>query len=690
MPDYDPGPQTPFSSSRPPTLHPSSSKPAWEVDSCYVPLLVQQPPQRQLSMAELATPRTIGSQVTATDRPRPSRPVPIASAPTVSTPGKTAMKSPQGVQPRPTSASATAAQPRPAAQTTPATQAEPEVKPAPPPSKARSTLGLMLILGIGASLGVGLKFGLALLKKSERPAGVAALLFVDRTGAPGTYSTVAAALAKAEPGDHVRVRMEVLEEALDLTRTDGAAQDVVIEADPDLGRPVVWRAPAGHAEAQPLVSIGDQPGLQLHGFKLDGQDRVGDLIVLSGACPGLTLEDLTLTGYTEAAVKMVACSGSDDRPVTLRRLRAAPTQASQTALSFEAGAHELSRRIQVADCRFEGPSPCGVAFHGPAEVAFEHNRFFGLADGVVYHKTDAAALTLTMAHNTFCDIEKAALRFETAPPLETSRVTLNSNLFARTRTLATIDDFRTEPSEVKAKWIRFDEPRVVEPTTHYRSFRKNFTVEGAPGEAMLSVAADAGYSVWVNGAKIGHGDFAATGGRVQAYDVSRFLKTGANAVAVQASSGGGPAGVLVQLTYTRADGTAAVVATDGSWRSSRSSATGWQKPGFDDSHWAAAKEEAAYGQGPASWRHVTWDVAVQERFGGRMSELFPSPTGNVRDLVSREGFPQLDATSLNFELPTDPSDDARFLRYLKASLLGLMPEPPGVPPLEKRREPGVR
>jgi hypothetical protein len=91
---------------------------------------------------------------------------------------------------------------------------------------------------------------------------------------------------------------------------------------------------------------------------------------------------------------------------------------------------------------------------------------------------------------------------------------------------------------------------------------------------------------------------------------------------------------------------------------------------------------AAPGEGPAEWRHLIWDAVVAEHYAGAASSLFPEPSGNVRDPAAEENFPSLRAVVLDFELPTDPADDARFLRYGRASLLGLAGMP-GVPPPEK-------
>jgi hypothetical protein len=188
---------------------------------------------------------------------------------------------------------------------------------------------------------------------------------------------------------------------------------------------------------------------------LDGEERLQSLVLLAGPCPGLTLEDLHLTGFRQTAVALRACPGTAERPVTLRRVRVAPARPAASALSFEARPDELNQHLHVSCCLFEGPFQAAVVLDGPAEeIVFTHNRIWKAADAFLYRKAAPAhPLGLELAGNTVCAAEKAGLHYETPPPAGRSRVVLTGNLFAHTGTLAQVDDSNAEPARTPAQWL---------------------------------------------------------------------------------------------------------------------------------------------------------------------------------------------------------------------------------------------
>jgi hypothetical protein len=554
-------------------------------------------------------------------------------------------------------------------------------------SRARQrTLRIASLLGVSVVIGICLRLGMGRMRSTAESPGFAVYV-VSRSGTPGTLSSIQEALFRARPGDHVQITDATWEESLHLAGEGGAGRGVVLEGIGE--RPVVWRTPHGHRDDQPLVYLSSVPGMHLRNFTLDGQDRVKDLVTVSGPCPGLTLEDLHLTGFSQAAIALNDCAGEANQPVTLQRLRAVPTRSAISALTFDGRPGEGNRFVRVQESRLEGPYTAAVTFAGPAtDVEFTRNRFFNSTDGLYYLRTTPpAALGLTIASNTFCNIAGVGLRFETSPPADGSRVVLSSNLFAHTGTLARVDDFFPRPLETHAAWIWVDDVRSgSDVPAEQRAFRKAFTIEETPlARGRLDLAVDAAFTVWLNGDRIGQGEFLPQLQRVQSFDVSRNLRPGRNVLAVQGTIKKRIAGVLAQLAYTSRGSMPVTVVSDASWRSFRSLPDGWQSPAFDDSDWPAAKVVSVAGQGPAEWRHLIWDGIVEEHYAGAASRLFPDPSGNVRDWSSEENFPSLRAVPLTFDLPIDAKDDAHFLRYSRASLLTLAGSP-GVAPPEKVSE----
>ncbi len=574
-------------------------------------------------------------------------------------------------------------------------------RPAPAAPRSQGPLWALRIAAIlvaGAVMGMCLRWTITRWRAAAAPAPQPApgptTLVVSQSGERGTFATVREALQRARPGDRVEVRADVWQEALELA--DGPGSGVRLEGRAPGGKPVVWRALPGHNEDRPLVQVAGVAGLHLSGFTFDGQERLKDLVSLSGPCPSLTLEDVTLRGFEQSAVTLHRCRGEEGRPVLLRRVRATPGRRATAALLLEGRADEPTQHVRVSGCRLEGPYQAAVLLSGPAaDLDFHGNRLFNATDGLLVRKgVTAHAVALTLAGNTFCDVEKVGVHFEETPA-DGSRVALTNNLFARTGTLARVGDFDPQPKDVAARWIWSAEPAGARTQGgEYRYFRKAFTVEGtAVSEAVLSVAGDASFTAWVNGERVGRAEFEfrtrAGGGefntltrRVHAFDVARLLRPGVNVVAVEASGRTASPGVLAQLTYACAGSAPATVASDATWRAGRQAPRGWEQPGWDDRRWPAARVVAAYGQGPAGWQGLVWDEVVRHHFGGRAAQLFPEPSGNFRDLKSQEGFPLLKAVAHHFELPTE-GDDAAFLRYPRSSPLTLVGSP-GVPPAEAR------
>ncbi|MCP4247397.1 MAG: hypothetical protein GY778_10155, partial [bacterium] len=130
----------------------------------------------------------------------------------------------------------------------------------------------------------------------------------------------------------------------------------------------------------------------------------------------------------------------------------------------------------------------------------------------------------------------------------------------------------------QAKWIWYPEghPAVDAPVgTCY--FRKTFSVEASQtiDSARLSITADNGFEVWVNGRPVGAGyDFR------QAYviDVTPLLKPGMNILAVSAENGGegpNPAGLIGALMIRFRDESAVRCCTDRTWEVSTTARGNW-------------------------------------------------------------------------------------------------------------------
>jgi eukaryotic-like serine/threonine-protein kinase len=148
----------------------------------------------------------------------------------------------------------------------------------------------------------------------DSPPALGKTLFVRQDGA---YRKISEALKDAQPGDHIRVGVNVQENVL----LEGKRfQSLTIESE-DSNRPVTWSFPTDAKGVAQILDIRNVEGVTVRGFVMDGGDRANEIVRLYGNCPGLKLDDLKLKGFKQYGIVVSNCAGTSDRPVTLSRLR---------------------------------------------------------------------------------------------------------------------------------------------------------------------------------------------------------------------------------------------------------------------------------------------------------------------------------------------------------------------------------
>jgi putative heme-binding domain-containing protein len=207
------------------------------------------------------------------------------------------------------------------------------------------------------------------------------------------------------------------------------------------------------------------------------------------------------------------------------------------------------------------------------------------------------------------------------------------------------------------QWIWFDEgdPLAGAPSEP-RYFRKRIELPKGIADARVSITADNGFTLFVNGDKVGSGDNWMS---LASFDVKKHLRAGRNVLAVEGRNDGGPAGLMVRLRYTVEGKTEKLdIVSDSSWKANKESPKGWTAPDFDDAKWPAACALGEVGKvGP--WGNPITGGGVaskppKERFtvpaGFRVVEVVKIPEADPRFslvnmcfdakgrlLVSREG-----------------------------------------------------
>ena len=530
---------------------------------------------------------------------------------------------------------------------------------------------------------------------SELPPLPAGALLVAAEGPAPRFATIAEALATLKPGEKklVVVRHPVLAEQLTLTGPKHA--NVTIES----GFPnnqVTWTAPA-NAPDKPLLELASVESVTVRGFKFDGNMRVSDAVRVSGRCPGLVIEDVQLVGFSRAGVSLSGAVGFEDRPVTLRKLRAVSNGTGGDGVLFDTG--EASNFVKVLDCRFEGALGAGVAVSGPAlNVEVRRNRFYRTRAGIHY-RAAAVPFAAQIRSNTFFEvatgIEFASIPGESPVPTgQTAPLSVLDNLFISVRHLAMLAGTPLAPDDAP-EWFWTAEKDTNIPAQP-RYFRRQFTLAAKPaGAATLNVGVDESFKVWLNGTEVGKSSHDYFSQHVYAFDVTAVLAEGVNVIALEGDNKPDPfspgfataAAFMVKLT--EAGNPKPLVVSDDQWKSSKVKADGWQNPGFDDASWAAPKprNEATF---RFPWRETTWDSSVQAHWKGEERRLRLVAEGNVRDYDSLEGYPLLESKrtimvdkNRKSYVGLEPQDDAGFLRYEPGHRLatgGATQGPVGAPP----------
>jgi alpha-L-rhamnosidase len=132
-----------------------------------------------------------------------------------------------------------------------------------------------------------------------------------------------------------------------------------------------------------------------------------------------------------------------------------------------------------------------------------------------------------------------------------------------------------------------------------RFFRETFTVpaDRKVTRAICIAGADNQADVFFNGESIA---LASSAALPRITDVTARIHAGDNLIAVRAthSAAGRPAGLIAAVRVEFASGEPLLVQSGSHWRASAKPQDGWEKPGFLDAAWPAARELGDYGMAP--------------------------------------------------------------------------------------------
>jgi alpha-L-rhamnosidase len=159
-----------------------------------------------------------------------------------------------------------------------------------------------------------------------------------------------------------------------------------------------------------------------------------------------------------------------------------------------------------------------------------------------------------------------------------------------------------------AQWI-WDVPNAqTKAAAGERYFRAVFTVPAGRKvkRATLVVGADPRCDAWFNGEPVAVSSNAAM---PQDKDITVLVRPGENAIAVQAyhPRADTAAGLIGAVKIEFESGEPLLIQSGNHWRAATKVEDGWEKPGYLDSAWQAAKELGAYGMAP--WKEAGYTGA---------------------------------------------------------------------------------
>ncbi len=113
-------------------------------------------------------------------------------------------------------------------------------------------------------------------------------------------------------------------------------------------------------------------------------------------------------------------------------------------------------------------------------------------------------------------------------------------------------------------------------------FRKLLNIEKLPKEAIIQIAVDNKYKLYINGQMLKEG---ANWTVTDVVNITNSLKIGKNIIAVDAENFGGEGGIIFEGCLNYKNNEKEIIVSDTSWKYSDKKDDDWLKEDFNDSHW---------------------------------------------------------------------------------------------------------
>ena len=292
-----------------------------------------------------------------------------------------------------------------------------------------------------------------------------------------------------------------------------------------------------------------------------------------------------------SAREATTCYTDDAKKQTMLNLRLGPYQAVLIVLRKPPSSHRVtfaSSALEIADVAADGSSIKALArVNGRCSVMFANGtmgatKVEGLPEPLAVESgwtmrtrspARRGAVGIVAVSVKRADTDEESVKRWASPDFDDS-----------TWTKAEIGKPEAEAAVTgtpwKAHWLAF------EGNNEQRLFRKTVRLDEAANFATVTLSADNGYELFVNGQRIGaDGNW----NEAETYDVAKALRKGSNVIAVRNTNQGSVGGLLLEARIRLASGKLLTVASDETWKMTKQAPDGWQKPDFDDNAWGKAQ-----------------------------------------------------------------------------------------------------
>lgn len=227
-----------------------------------------------------------------------------------------------------------------------------------------------------------------------------------------TFTTLAAALKKTNPGDTILIVDEVHEEAPLKVASSGAGKfkGVTIDAGNPAKR-VRFKIPDGgnyNLTNRGVIEIIAADGLTLKNLTIDAGDRADFAVIVQDAVDGLVIENCTVRAARTAAIRLEKTFAIPAAPLVLQSLLIQVNNPNCSGLQILGTSTTSASNIQIHNCRFSGPGWNAIHITGRAsEVDIRNNRIYKFENGIQFQGPDNN-VQLKIVNNTFHTIGNQA------------------------------------------------------------------------------------------------------------------------------------------------------------------------------------------------------------------------------------------------------------------------------------------